>query len=97
VKVIVPAASLTVTSATVSDGVPSLSRIVAVPSTLPGTLTDPEVRVEGNTAWVTYVNRGSVQDAAGVTERSWLESAVLGKEEGVWRIHFFHSTRVQPD
>jgi ketosteroid isomerase-like protein len=60
-------------------------------------VTDPEVRVEGNTAWVTYVNRGSVQDAAGVTERSWLESAVLGKEEGVWRIHFFHSTRVQPD
>lgn len=58
------------------------------------TVTDPDVRIHGDTAWVTYVNRGSIADAAGVNELSWLESAVLRRENGVWRIHFFHSTRV---
>lgn len=57
-------------------------------------VTDPKVQVDGNTAWVTYVNRGSISDAAGKKELSWLESAVLRKEKGAWRIHFFHSTRV---
>lgn len=57
-------------------------------------VTDHEVHVDGKTAWVAYVNRGSIKDATGVKELSWLESAVLRKEKGVWRIHFFHSTRV---
>src|SRR5512139_2586318 len=58
------------------------------------TVTDHDVHIDGNTAWVTYVNRGSIRDAADVKELSWLESAVLRKKKGVWRIHFFHSTRV---
>jgi hypothetical protein len=33
-------------------------------------------------------------DATGKTEVSWLESAVLLKDRGAWRIQFFHSTRV---
>ncbi len=57
-------------------------------------VTDPEIHIDGKTAWVTYVNRGSIKDAASMKELSWLESAVLRKEKGVWRIHFFHSTRV---
>lgn len=57
-------------------------------------VTDHEVDIDGKNAWVTYVNRGSIKDATGVKELSWLESAVLRKEQGVWRIHFFHSTRV---
>lgn len=57
-------------------------------------VTDHEVHVDGKNAWVTYTNRGSITDATGVKELSWLESAVLRKEKGVWRIHFFHSTRV---
>ncbi|MCM2315641.1 MAG: nuclear transport factor 2 family protein [Thermoanaerobaculia bacterium] len=57
-------------------------------------VTEPDVHVDGNSAWVAYVNRGSITDAAGKKELSWLESAVLRKEKGVWRIHFFHSTRV---
>ena len=36
----------------------------------------------------------SVQDAAGKKDVSWLESAVLRKGAGAWRIQFFHSTRV---
>lgn len=57
-------------------------------------VTDHQVHVDGRTAWITYVNRGSVKDATGTKELSWLESAVLRKQKGVWRIHFFHSTRV---
>lgn len=57
-------------------------------------VTEPDVRVDGRTAWVTYVNRGSVTDAAGKKDVVWLESAVLRKEAGTWRIQFFHSTRM---
>ena len=58
------------------------------------TVNEPEVHIDGDTAWVTYVNRGSIKDAAGTKDVSWLESAVLRKEKGDWRIQFFHSTRV---
>ena len=58
-------------------------------------VTQPQVYVDGQTAWITYVNRGSLQDAKGKKDLTWLESAVLSKEENdTWRIHFFHSTRV---
>jgi ketosteroid isomerase-like protein len=57
-------------------------------------VTEPQVHIDGSIAWITYVNRGSLQDAAGKKELAWLESAVLRKENGVWRIQFFHSTRV---
>jgi ketosteroid isomerase-like protein len=57
-------------------------------------VTEPEVHIDGQTAWVTYVNRGSLQDAAGKKDLTWLESAVLRKEDDIWRIKFFHSTRV---
>ena len=57
-------------------------------------VTDPEVHIDGNSALITYVNRGSIKDATGVKEMSWLESAVLRKNGDAWRIHFFHSTRV---
>jgi ketosteroid isomerase-like protein len=58
------------------------------------TVNEPEVHIDGKTAWVTYVNRGSIKDASGTKDVSWLESAVLRKEKGDWRIQFFHSTRV---
>ena len=58
------------------------------------TVTEPSVRIKNAVAWITYLNRGSVQDAAGKKEVSWLESAVLLKDRGTWRIQFFHSTRV---
>ena len=58
------------------------------------TVNDPEVHIHGDVAWITYVNRGSVKDASGTKDLSWLESAFLRKEKGSWRIQFFHSTRV---
>jgi ketosteroid isomerase-like protein len=57
------------------------------------TVNEPEVHISGDIAWITYVNRGSIKDASGTKDVTWLESAVLGKEKGIWRIHFFHSTR----
>jgi hypothetical protein len=57
-------------------------------------VTDPKVRMFGDTALITYVNRGSVQDQTGTKPLEWLESAFLQKQEGVWRILFFQSTRV---
>ncbi len=57
------------------------------------TVNEPDARVQGDWAWITYVNRGSVGDATGTRPVTWLESAVLKLEEGRWRIVFFHSTR----
>ncbi len=56
-------------------------------------VTEPQVHISGNTAWITYINRGSVQNASGKKDMTWLESAFLRKESGSWRIVFFHSTR----
>jgi len=58
------------------------------------TVNEPEVHIDGNMAWVTYVNRGFIKDSAETKNVSWLESAVLRKDKGDWRIEFFHSTRV---
>jgi len=57
-------------------------------------VTDPQVRTFGETALITYVNRGSVQDRSGTKPLEWLESAVLQKQQDAWRILFFQSTRV---
>jgi ketosteroid isomerase-like protein len=57
------------------------------------TVNEPEVHIAGDIAWITYVNHGSIKDASGTKDVTWLESAVLQKEKGTWRIHFFHSTR----
>ena len=57
-------------------------------------VTKPEVRMHGDAAWITYVNEGSVKDASGTKNVTWLESAFLRKENDSWRIEFFHSTRV---
>ena len=57
------------------------------------TVNDPEVHISGDMAWISYVNRGSIKDTSGTKDVTWLESAVLQKEKGIWRICFFHSTR----
>lgn len=57
-------------------------------------VTDPDVHVSGNNAWVAYVNRGSIANASGKQDQQWLESAVLEKQSGIWKILFMQSTRV---
>lgn len=60
-------------------------------------VTDPDVHINGNTAWIAYVNRGSITDAQGkTTQMNWVESAFLEKQGDAWKIAFFHSTRATP-
>ena len=56
------------------------------------TVNDPDVHVACDTAWVTYVNRGTVTDTSGTQPRVWLESVVLDWHDGAWKLRFFHST-----
>ena len=59
-------------------------------------VTEPDVHVSGDTAWIAYVNKGSITDASGTTKQNWLESAFLEKQAGNWKIVFMESTRVTP-
>jgi hypothetical protein len=64
------------------------------------TVIDPHVEADCDLAWITYTNRGSItipasaQNQPATQQVSWLESAMLQKQTGTWRIRFFHSTRV---
>jgi ketosteroid isomerase-like protein len=57
-------------------------------------VTEPDVHVSGNTAWIAYVNQGSITDASGSVNQQWLESAFLERQTGLWKVRFVHSTRV---
>ena len=58
-------------------------------------VTEPDVHINGETAWIAYVNKGRITDASGTAvNQNWLESAFLEKQAGVWKIVFMHSTRV---
>jgi ketosteroid isomerase-like protein len=57
-------------------------------------VTEPDIHISGTTAWIAYVNNGSITDASGRMDQQWLESAFLEKQAGTWRILFIHSTRV---
>jgi ketosteroid isomerase-like protein len=59
-------------------------------------VTEPDVHISGDTAWIAYVNKGSITDASGTKKQDWLESAFLEKQAGNWKIVFMHSTRVPP-
>jgi hypothetical protein len=59
-------------------------------------VTEPDVHIKGSTAWIAYVNKGSISDASGTVNQNWLESAFLEKQAGSWKIVFMHSTRVTP-
>ena len=57
-------------------------------------VTEPDVHISCNTAWIAYINKGSITDASGTINQTWLESAFLEKQAGTWKIVFMHSTRV---
>jgi hypothetical protein len=57
-------------------------------------VTEPDIHISGNTAWIAYVNKGSITDASATVNQNWLESAFLEKQAGTWKIVFMHSTRV---
>jgi hypothetical protein len=57
-------------------------------------VTEPDVHINGDSAWIAYVNKGSITDASGTKPQNWLESGFLEKRAGSWKILFMHSTRV---
>ena len=57
-------------------------------------VTEPDVHISGDTAWIAYVNKGSITDGSGTINQQWLESAFLQKQGAIWKIVFMHSTRV---
>jgi ketosteroid isomerase-like protein len=57
-------------------------------------VTEPDVHISGDTAWIACVNKGSVTDVNGTAKQNWLESAFLEKQAGNWKIVFMRSTRV---
>jgi ketosteroid isomerase-like protein len=57
-------------------------------------VTEPDVHINGDTAWIAYINKGSITDSSGTKSQEWLESAFLQKQANVWKIVFVHSTRV---
>jgi ketosteroid isomerase-like protein len=57
-------------------------------------VSEADVRVTGNDAWIAYINEGSITDSSGTTNQKWLESAFLEKQGDGSKIAFLHSTRV---
>ena len=57
-------------------------------------VTEPDIHISGDSAWIAYVNQGSISDRSCTVSQKWLESAFLQKQSGIWKIVFMHSTRV---
>jgi ketosteroid isomerase-like protein len=51
-----------------------------------------KTEVQGNTAWVVYHNAADIIINGEEIHARWLESAVLVKEGGIWKIRLLHST-----
>jgi ketosteroid isomerase-like protein len=61
-------------------------------------VTEPQVHVNCDLAWVTYVNKGSIRQPDGtLTSMTWLESVVMRWDGKAWKVGFLHSTRVPPE
>jgi ketosteroid isomerase-like protein len=53
------------------------------------------VKVEGDVAWAIYTLKSEIyDDKRGSRDREWLESAILRREDGQWKMALLHSTRV---
>jgi hypothetical protein len=53
------------------------------------------VRIEDDTAYAVYFLRSEIHDdVTGDRQREWLESAVLRRVDGAWRLALTHSTRI---
>lgn len=51
-------------------------------------------REKGDMAWVSYWNKAEIRSASGLRTVVWLESAVMVKADGEWKVQLLHSTRM---
>jgi hypothetical protein len=49
-------------------------------------VTELDVHISAETAWIAYVNKGSITDAYGSVNHNWLKSAFLQKQANIWKI-----------
>ena len=54
-------------------------------------------KVSGDVAWVSYWNKATFTKGELIEEVVWLESAVLIKDNKVWKIQLLHSTKIKPE
>ena len=59
-------------------------------------VTEPDIHISGNNAWIAYVNDGNISDASGGVHQQWLESGFFEKQAGTWKVVFMQSTPVPP-
>ena len=53
------------------------------------------VKIDGDFAYAVYFLKSRIHDdIKGTRQREWLESAILRRSEGVWRLALLHSTRI---
>ena len=52
-----------------------------------------DTKIDCNVAWSAWENNGRAGIAADMKPVRWLESAVLVRQDGNWKIDFFHSQR----
>ena len=52
------------------------------------------VRLHGDLAYATYFLESEIVDDTAIAQRKWLESAVVRRTDGRWRVALLHSTRV---
>ncbi len=71
-----------------------LERAQTAGSRMHWAVTQADVHVRGNSAWIAYVNDGSATVGGHSVHRQWLESAFLENSSGTWKISFWHSTPV---
>jgi ketosteroid isomerase-like protein len=53
-----------------------------------------QTEVRNEFAFVSYNNKADISSANGERKVTWLESAVLVKEGGEWKVKMLHSTRI---
>jgi ketosteroid isomerase-like protein len=60
-------------------------------------VTSPQIESQGDFGAVVYLNVGSIIEAPGTEPiaMSWLETALLRRQDARWRLAFLHSTRAK--
>lgn len=54
-------------------------------------------RQNGDVAWISYWNKAEIRRESGLRTIAWLESAVIVKDNGRWKVQLMHSTRLDAD
>jgi hypothetical protein len=71
-----------------------VGQLKAAGKTFSWNVTEPDVHIDGNSAWIAYVDRGSMIEASGTTDMVWLESVFLERDASTWKLVFMQSTPV---